>query len=224
MDEEFCKSRIEPFESHDDSEWWSVLSYSYVDSFFDKIYMGKIQNQNIITDYSHMFKGSLTYDLAGDIETELRIINKKEYIKFFEDELCYHLSRISRKPVTNITFNPFDVGESSVSLQDIWLNVMEPNEYNPIHNHKGVFSFVIYIDIDDEIREEYLNQKGNIYSRGFIQFLSHYTTESIEINPKNGDILIFDSRHRHMVYPYKTDNKRISIAGNINGLNLQIHS
>jgi len=101
---------------------------------------------------------------------------------------------------------------------------MKPNEHNPIHSHGGMFSFVMYVDIDDKIRNDHKNEKGNSPSRGVIQFLSGITSESVVINPKVGDILIFNSSHRHVVYPFKADCKRISIAGNVHDCNVKDNS
>ena len=120
---------------------------------------------------------------------------------------------------------------STMSLDSIWSNIQEAREYNPVHQHTGNFSFVIYTrnDLEDLSVEkmqdneydnkivDYDNQKplaGMIelfYGEGNWMNWTSFTHV-----PKRGDILIFPSWLRHTVYAhYETGKIRISVAGNV---------
>ena len=41
----------------------------------------------------------------------------------------------------------------------LWINYQQMNEYNPPHNHRGDLSFVIYLQVPEEIANEYRETK-----------------------------------------------------------------
>ena len=119
----------------------------------------------------------------------------------------------------------------SIHLDSIWSNIQEAREYNPIHQHTGNFSFVIYTrnDLEDLSVEElqdneydnkivdYENQKP---LAGLIELFygegNWMNWTSFTHVPKRGDILIFPSWLRHTVYAhYEAGKIRISVAGNV---------
>ena len=119
----------------------------------------------------------------------------------------------------------------SIHLDSIWSNIQEAREYNPIHQHTGNFSFVIYTrnDLEDLSVEElqdneydnkivdYENQKP---LAGLIELFygegNWMNWTSYQHIPKRGDILIFPSWLRHTVYAhYEAGKIRISVAGNV---------
>ena len=119
----------------------------------------------------------------------------------------------------------------AIHLDSIWSNIQEAREYNPIHQHTGNFSFVIYTrnDLEDLSVEElqdneydnkivdYENQKP---LAGLIELFygegNWMNWTSFTHVPKRGDILIFPSWLRHTVYAhYETGKIRISVAGNV---------
>ena len=116
----------------------------------------------------------------------------------------------------NFLARPFFDRDVAIGLKDAWVNFQKKYEYNPVHDHSGIFSFVWYLDIPEEIRQEHKNSKGNTLSRGCIEFSSIFKAASrMRLNPQTNDLLIFASQHEHQVYPFYSDNTRISLAGNI---------
>jgi hypothetical protein len=100
----------------------------------------------------------------------------------------------------------------------LWINYQKPYEFNPPHCHDGVLSFVMYASIPEEIRSEYLDSHSpHAKMRGLIQFSSERTNEVFNFNPQTNDIFIFESTHKHEVFPFYSDNTRVSVAGNIFG-------
>ena len=119
------------------------------------------------------------------------------------------------------------VGERPWVLESMWVNIMGPGDFQPVHMHTGALSFVWYLDVPEVIYE-----KNEQYSRpnepeggsspyGEIHFLTPdqncpfgITRETFR--PATGDLMIFDARYRHTVYPYTANVERVSISGNIN--------
>lgn len=105
------------------------------------------------------------------------------------------------------------------------LVTQNPGESNDIHDHASDITFVIYIDIPNGI---YGEQQGmNNQPAGSIEFMygkdvrgfrvEHFLNpiESHVHMPKNGDMFIFPSALFHHVNKFKTDAKRISLAGDV---------
>jgi len=122
-----------------------------------------------------------------------------------------------------------DMQKSEVEINGLWVNYQQQFEYNPIHSHDGMFSFVFYtkntIAYEDAINNQFDSGRNNaggmmnnalaghiILHYGETQFMnwsqfSHY--------PQEGDILIFPAWLNHSVHPFFTEGERISVAGNI---------
>ena len=106
-------------------------------------------------------------------------------------------------------------------LTSLWINYQKANEYNPPHNHPGDLSFVIYLQVPDEIKKE--NEKGkgvqNNVGPGMIVF-DYGIAMPFSINvfskmPSVGDLFIFPAWLTHYVHAFKSDVERISVSGNI---------
>jgi len=113
-------------------------------------------------------------------------------------------------------------------LNGLWVNFQKKGEFQPVHFHDGMFSFVIWMDIPYHWKDEaklnltrpsvdLMSPTGNfsfLYSNGSDRSISSHT---IEMSPEmNGYCCFFPSDLSHMVYPfYTSDKERISISGNI---------
>ena len=109
-------------------------------------------------------------------------------------------------------------------LGDLWVNVQRKGEYVPNHVHTGFLSFVIWVKIPYDIRDEIPNIDSYSYVPstacfefvyqnilGLTTFQRIFTTKDYE-----GKILMFPSKLCHCVYPFfSTNENRISISGNI---------
>ena len=119
-----------------------------------------------------------------------------------------------------------NTSEFEVTGSGAWINYQYKHEYNPIHDHIGMFSFVSWLDIP-YTRESELKvapgQQSSLNCSGTFSFV--YTNIFGEIqnfvpepNPEllQGRMVLFPARLKHIVYPfYSSDQPRISIAGNI---------
>ena len=103
----------------------------------------------------------------------------------------------------------------------LWLNYQKAKEYNPPHHHEGDLSFVIYLQVPDEIKKENEKMQGvhNNAGPGMINF-SYGNDMPLSIGsystlPRVGDILIFPAWLPHYVHAFKSDVERISVSGNV---------
>jgi len=106
-----------------------------------------------------------------------------------------------------------------------WVNYQKQNEFNPIHDHGGVYSFVIWMKIPYDSKKQ--NQKdiarnSNAPLIGDFQFLfsdilGKNRMYTYRLSPQyEGTMLFFPSELDHQVYPfYDCDGDRISVSGNI---------
>ncbi len=116
-------------------------------------------------------------------------------------------------PVTN--FHPY-------FMSNWWVNFQKQNDFNPIHHHKGVYSFVIWlkipIEFSDQNKENITNSPRNSSfcfqlndMRGRLCHYVYQLGKSYE-----GTMLFFPSELQHIVYPFfNCSEDRISISGNI---------
>lgn len=112
-----------------------------------------------------------------------------------------------------------------LELDDVWINYQSKYEYNPIHYHSGILSFVIWMKIPYTIDWEKMVHPGNKARNNHAgNFEMYYTdifgkirNQAVVIDKRNlGTICIFPSQLNHAVTPfYSSDDYRISIAGNI---------
>ena len=110
-------------------------------------------------------------------------------------------------------------------LHNWWVNYQKQTEFNPLHNHSGVYSFVIWMKIPTDYEEQ---EKNPIASKTQSDDISNFQVQYVTImgeprsftyrmSPKvEGVMLFFPSKLSHTVYPfYNCDEDRISVSGNI---------
>jgi hypothetical protein len=117
--------------------------------------------------------------------------------------------------------------DAQIVLHHAWVNFQKKYEYNPVHNHGGIFSFVIWLKIpytredEDSISFTKKLHKDALTANGKFEFfysntLGELHSHRLPIDPsyENG-ILLFPSTTHHCVYPfYTSDEYRISVSGN----------
>jgi len=112
-------------------------------------------------------------------------------------------------------------------LHSLWVNFQKKGEFQPIHNHSGLLSFVIWMDIPydwkDEAKLPFVRPNNKIPPGGNFSFVfsngncRQVHERTISMSPEmNGYCCFFPSDLCHQVYPfYTSDKERISISGNI---------
>ena len=169
-------------------------------------------NKNLAGNISHMYKLEDPQNLVIQNINNI-LFNPIDNPKMFEF-INAEVANMYRKSVCHYpfidTFNP--------QLDDIWVNFQKKGEFQPVHRHTGLFSFVIWMDIPYNYKDETNSeQKGNFTfvtssaaNRGTRDII-------IPMSPKmNGYCCFFPSDLSHQVYPFYTSDKdRITISGNI---------
>jgi len=188
----------------------------------------KLQINNLKQDFNLGEK--YNNRLAGEIEHEYGLQVKPNLTNYIKD-LSYRLEENSgwmqstwKEELANR--GPHLPQTPSLYLSDLWVNFQKKYEYNPIHNHSGLFSFVIwykvpYLISDEKSQYGYKPDKDTINHGQFHFVFNHPISGIVQHNipiDKNseGMIAIFPSKLHHGVYPfYTSDEYRISVSGNV---------
>jgi hypothetical protein len=161
-------------------------------------------------------------NLAGNIEQEFKL---DKYIPVLEKYLLDEIGNDSTlMDYMKIDFK-CNTENRLFALTDIWVNFQKKHEFNPIHNHEGVFSFIIFIKVPF-LNEEQLQKKpgrnSNQECAGHLEFIHAGFLGNIDTIKYAVDktweqkMLIFPAKLFHCVYPfYGTDEERITISGNV---------
>jgi hypothetical protein len=113
-----------------------------------------------------------------------------------------------------------------ISFSDWWVNYQYQNEFNPPHNHSGVYSWVIWMKIPTEFDDQKMlpiaeesTAKNHIsnFAFSYVDTLGSINQLMIPMGKKvEGTLCLFPSQLKHSVNPfYNCDEPRISIAGNV---------
>ena len=161
--------------------------------------------------------------LAGNISKSLFLEDKNNW--FFETILISLISKFTECYPTYLRDIRIFKEDLPFCLDKFWVNFQKENEFNPPHNHTGLFSFVIFVKIPTDWREQHalpVSTNSNFPSASNFNFV--YTTLLGEMEhydyyldkTSEGGMLFFPSKLMHEVFPfYNCDKERISISGNI---------
>ena len=116
-------------------------------------------------------------------------------------------------------------------LDTLWVNKQKKYEFNPMHHHAGILSFVIWVKIPYDLREEEAyfppvageTEENRIccytskFSFYYVDTLGRLQQQAISVDKGyEGTMIMFPSSLHHVVYPfYTSDDYRISVSGNI---------
>lgn len=150
--------------------------------------------------------------LAGYVEKQLRINLSEEEHSLFFDHIAEHLTMYLGGSLTDIKRQYHLINNS------LWVNIQGPGEFNPIHNHTGTLSGVIYIDVPIAIKNERGESTSPTSFRNFGEIFFSYGTLGetfFYMLPQNQQILIFPAGLHHGVHPFQSNVHRISVAFNL---------
>ena len=167
-------------------------------------------------------KRSVNDELAGNISASYSLIDRGDW--FWSNVITHLVKEYGKqfenlgKKVPTMTLHPFYMGRW-------WVNYQKQHEFNPLHNHSGVYSFVIWMKIPYDCEKQNkkdIARNSNTPSIGTFQFsyqniLGEGMGRKYGLSPKDeGTMLFFPSKLDHLVYPfYDCDEERISVSGNI---------
>ena len=160
--------------------------------------------------------------LAGNISASYKLLDKNNW--FWANTLrplCLQYAQVFK-----------NLGEEApisqrhpYYLETLWVNYQKQTEFNPLHTHGGVYSFVIWMKIPTKYSEQAKNpialgtNSKSISNFNFVyaDILGERSVFKYEMSPDmEGQMLFFPAKLEHQVFPfYNCDETRISVAGNI---------
>ena len=160
--------------------------------------------------------------LAGNISESYEIEDKN---RWFSRNVLGTLVQGYEETFGNMAKSIPTTKSHPFSLHGFWVNYQKKHEFNPLHNHSGVYSFVIWMkipfDYEDQINLPNCKGSNHPLNSGFVfEYLDilgnmKYHTYGLSKSDEGG-MLFFPSELHHQVYPfYNCDKTRISISGNI---------
>jgi len=112
------------------------------------------------------------------------------------------------------------------NLESLWVNFQKKHEFNPPHDHSGVFSFVIWMQIPTSYAEQKKlpvcaesNADNHIsnFAFSYTNTMGKVSTFAYNMEKEaEGYMVMFPSQMLHQVFPFfESDGERISISGNV---------
>ena len=166
-------------------------------------------------------------NLAGNISKSLYLDDDNDY--FYNNVLLsvchdyyekYHMAIPCFRNSTSNKDSP-----TGMSIKNFWVNSQRQTEFNPIHDHGGVMSFVVWMKIPTKSEDQHnlpisANSNSPVASDFQLSYLNVFgamRSINIAMDPEvEGSMLLFPSTMMHQVYPfYECDDDRITISGNL---------
>jgi hypothetical protein len=181
---------------------WSAISEENKEDASKKL-AGNISKSELIEDKDNWF-----------YETVLKKLTERMFYRDWDNFSKYHIEVEEGIPLPEF------------GLTSLWVNYQRQYEFNPLHHHGGLFSFVIFMKIPTHWKEQHAlpisaNSSCPVAS-DFAFVWSEKDSEIVKIDafrmsPENeGRMLFFPATLQHQVYPfYGTEEERITISGNI---------
>jgi len=158
--------------------------------------------------------------LAGHIKRQVKY--NDETTDWFYQQISGFLDAYRQG---HLDYHGIQKKEVKIAYDDLWVNFMQPGDFNPIHTHGGDYSFVFFIDIPEQLSEEMEKFEGTGPKPGSLLFeygtpsRPIWATTGHMIIPKVGTIYMFPALLQHWVVPYKSDCTRVSVSGNLRIMN-----
>ena len=197
-------------------------NYGFIGAKFSDADLAPIKTEinNIQNNFDLYESQKRNHKLAGNIKREYQLIESQKYI----EKLLMPLVGAYDKDFDYMRTVGMLTSSVPIVLDDCWVNFQKKYEFNPAHNHSGIYTFVIWINVPYDMEEERKLSPGaesNNDLAGSFSFLYNDTTG--KINPftipvdksMENNVVFFPSNFFHMVYPFfSSDGYRISVSGN----------
>ena len=167
--------------------------------------------------------------LAGNILHEYQLTDCLSALEMKTREMAMlHQETYSDSSTTgmNAHTNILESGKiPKLKLKSAWVNFQQKGEFNPIHNHTGLYSFVLWYKVPYYSNIEEMagpgrkskNQLSGKFQFHYTDILGNISGAALPIDKQwEGQILLFPSLLNHSVFPfYSSNDYRISVAGNL---------
>ena len=165
-------------------------------------------------------KQSFNHALAGQLNNQF--VYNSETTKWFYNEITPIFRAYREGHCKYHQQKSLPVELKPLSL---WINYMKAGDFNPLHTHSGDYSFVVFVDVPEEIHEEEKRFEGTGAKPGSFtmeftqQSRPKWATTGISVPPRTGEMFIFPALLQHWVCPFKSNVTRISVSGNVAQIN-----
>ena len=162
-------------------------------------------------------------NLAGNIFSSLELDDTDNW--FFDNACVPIITEYKRTMIDGFYSQGIFKNPVSYGMSRFWVNFQKQHEFNPLHGHSGLFSFVIFMKIPYDWREQHelpFVKESNSPVAGNFSFV--YVNSLGKIVPMDykldssseGIMLFFPAEMMHQVHPfYNCEEERITISGNI---------
>ena len=190
------------------------LPRNVIDNFWDLIEEAKKNPQDMKSELAGNIKSSLALDMQSPL--------LKNFVSYVLPTLIdTHIKSFGSPWRANS--NP---DGNNFNLEKLWVNFQRQHEFNPMHDHGGIFSFVIWMKIPTSYEEQRQlpiaknsNSDNQISNFGFTYQDILGTTKNYYYNMEKdieGYLVLFPSKLLHLVNPFfNCEDERITISRNI---------
>ena len=197
----------------------------WVQAKLDKIHIDYLWK---IIEEGKQNKLSFKSELAGHLSNSFEVEDTNHW--FFNNVLHELISAFYN---SNGGAHPKNSIESAfrsnfiVRLEKFWANYQYKHEFNPPHNHSGLYAFVVWMKIPYSSEEQKklkfldglkdVDKKAGDFEFVYTNLLGDISNYRYPMSPElEGTILLFPAQFMHCVYPfYDCDEPRISLSGNL---------
>ena len=167
-------------------------------------------------------KENAKYKLVGNITNSFDLVDSDNwFFKNVLDPLC----RAYASEFKNLGNDVPLMSPHPYCLKGFWVNYQNQTEFNPLHSHHGIYSFVVWMKIPTNFKEQEKTtaaksakeQVVSCFKFHFINIVGEIIGHKYEMSPEMEGMMLFcPSKLNHIVYPYyECEEDRISISGNI---------
>ena len=165
-------------------------------------------------------KDDASYRLVGNIKEQREDISITTQFQSIVDKhiksFMYH--QLDKQSLIKHAETPSNLNfeEMEYSLgQGPWFNFMSAGEFNPLHSHHGEVSGILIIQAPQEISDENFDDNNpNNKSNGKLEWVGS-DCGNYRITAKEGDVFLFPSHLKHIVYPFHSNVERITSSWNV---------
>ena len=163
--------------------------------------------------------------LAGNINSSIRLDAQSPLIETFINETLNSFVN-KHMEAYGATNRPIMKEGQTLAVNSLWVNFQRQTEFNPMHDHAGVYSFVMWMQIPTSFEEQRklpiaINSNANTQISNFaftyVDILGKIKQFTYRMEKEaEGYMVLFPASLQHLVNPfYDKDGERISISGNI---------
>ena len=164
-------------------------------------------------------------ELAGQVKTSFLLNDENNYFmdKVLKGAAIEYEKIYGEYNQANVHAEQYE--QYKYTLQRFWSNTQYETEFNPPHMHSAVYSFVIWLKIPTDWREQhklYMSEgsgkpKASNFEFMYTNILGQSTIHSYKLDKTmEGRMLFFPGGLTHTVHPfYGTKEPRISLSGNL---------